>query len=465
MANLVRFSVRLLFLACSLCFAFCQTATAEIERVVMISVDGLRGDLLANLVHGSPATYPNFTRLEAQGASTYNARTDYTHTETIPDHLSMITSRPVSQPVGQPATVQHGYENNFPGANDTLHNAGNPAVDYIASVFDVVHDHGLGTALYVGKTRMEIMWRSYNAANGGPDTIGADNGRNKIDASLVTNGNGATITTAYLAAATATPPHYSFVHLVDPDTVGHSTGWGTAAWNTSVAAVDTQLGRILSFIDTNPSFAGKTALLLTGDHGGLPTRTHDDATNPANYTVPYFIWGPGIAAGVDIHSIFWNRFDPGSTRPDYNALRQPVRNVDSANLALALLGLPPVPGSSVLPQLCLASGCPPGDANGDGVVDRQDLAILAENYGTTSGATVTTGDFNGDGRTDLADLAMQKSNYGLRDFSPAALAPAVAHVPESDSLALAVAMLLVGYVFGVAGRKGVPRRRLAGCFF
>ena len=85
---------------------------------------------------------------------TFNARTDYTHTVTIPNHTCMLTGRPVLQPVGQPNTTHHGYTSNTsPTPDATLHNSGNPNLDYVASVFDVAHDHGLSTALFASKSK------------------------------------------------------------------------------------------------------------------------------------------------------------------------------------------------------------------------------------------------------------------------------------------------------------------------
>ncbi len=70
---------------------------------------------------------------------------------------------------------------------------------------------------------------------------------------------------------------------------------------------------------------------------------------PNDYTVPVFAWGPGFPAGTDIHTLFSNRADPGTNRLDYNAQWQPLRNGDTGNLALSVLGLPPIPGSFMLP--------------------------------------------------------------------------------------------------------------------
>jgi len=54
----------------------------------------------------------------------------------------------------------------------------------------------------------------------------------------------------------------------------------------------------------------------------------------------------------------------------------------------------------------------PGDANRDGSVDFNDLLIIAQNYGATSGAVWDTGDFNDDDEVNFADLLTLSQHYG-----------------------------------------------------
>src|SRR6185436_5765766 len=145
-----------------------------ITRVVQISLDGLGAKYLEPYVQNAPSQFPTFVRLMAEGAYTFNARCDFDISETVPNHVSMFTGRPVFQPLGLPDTTHHGYNNNFPTATETIHNAGNSNVTYKASMFDVAHDYGRSTAFYTGKTRLSICERSYDATNGAPDAIGID---------------------------------------------------------------------------------------------------------------------------------------------------------------------------------------------------------------------------------------------------------------------------------------------------
>jgi hypothetical protein len=336
---------------------FLSLPVARATHAVQISLDGLGAKYLEFFLTNAPQQFPNFVRLTTEGAFTLNARCDFDVSETVPNHATMFTGRPVMQPAGQPATAHHGYNNNFPGSGDTLHISGNVNIPYKASIFDVTHDYGLRTALFTGKTRLAICERSYNATNGAPDVIGADNGRDKIDFSSVADVSGANISAEMDLILqnlnSGTPPQYSFIHIAEPDLTGHASGWRSANWSNMVRLVDAELGRLLQTIDTHPLLSNRTALIITADHGGggvLPN-AHTEAFHITNYTVPFFVRAPGIPGGKDIYELFSNRGNPGTNRTDYNTQPQPVRNADASNLSLQFLGLPPIPGSLMAPTI------------------------------------------------------------------------------------------------------------------
>lgn len=326
-----------------------------VSHVVQMSLDGLAAVHLRFYVTNAPAQFPNFVRLMNEGAFTMNARCDYDISETVPNHTTMFTARPVLQPAGFPNTTHHGYNNNFPTASETIHNSGNLNVPYKFSMFDVAHDYGLTTAFYAGKTRLDLCDRSYNAVNGTNDLVGVDNGRDKIDFSSVIDIQGAAISnqvnTIVADLTSAAPRQYIFIHIAEPDLTGHSASWGSATWSNMVRVVDAQLGRILEAIDGNPVLANRTALIVTADHGGggVTANAHTEAYHINNYTIPFFLRAPGITGGTDIYELFSNRADPGTNRTDYVTQPQPVRNGDGSNLALSLLALPPIPNSFMVP--------------------------------------------------------------------------------------------------------------------
>jgi len=319
--------------------------------VIHISVDGLRGDLLEELLNedADRATkqFPNFTRLVTEGSATFNARTDVLWTNTLPNHTAMLTGRPVWPGLFQPLTVHHGWAaNSTPRPGSTLHNSGNPRLEYVASVFDVAHDHGLSTALYASKTKFVIYEQSYGPATGAPDSTGPDDGRDKIDA-YENNGNAAELVASFVSRMREEPFRYSFLHIRDPDSTGHANGWGSPQWNRAVAGADRYLGEILALIDESDKLRGETALILTADHGGIG-RNHALPWQAENYTIPFFVWGAGFPAGGDLYDVFSEiRTAPGAAQPWYVNCRQPIRNGESGNLALFLLDLEPIPGSSL----------------------------------------------------------------------------------------------------------------------
>jgi hypothetical protein len=156
--------------------------------------------------------------------------------------------------------------------------------------------------------------------------------------------------TQFIGSMQSQPFHFSLLHLAGPDASGHGSGWGTDSYKSSIEAVDAELGRIFEMLENTATLQGKTALILTSDHGGGGgwLMGHTTATHPDNFTIPFYVWGPGVAK-TDLYALNQStRTDPASdNNPVYlsKSSTMPIRNGAVANLALSLLKLPPVPGS------------------------------------------------------------------------------------------------------------------------
>lgn len=336
---------RWLWFACGAALVASPSAATAADYVIHISVDGLRSDAVTAV--GPSAS--NFYRFRTQGAFTDNARTDYDSTDTLPNHTSELTGRAV---LDRGSTLGHRWTANSTSSPDvTTHGA---AGYYVTSTFDVAHDNGLRTGLYASKERFALYNQSYGPTTGAADVTGADNGRDKIDRFVSPELDAPGAVAALLAdmASPATRSRYAFLHLTDPDTAGHGSLWNVtdpgSAYLNAVRAVDGYLGQIFHLVESTPGMAGHTAILLTADHGGPEGfALHSNPADPKTYTIPFYAWGDGVAAG-DLYAMnAGTRLDPGTGRPDYTDVGQPIRNGDVGNLALDLLGLDAIPGSSI----------------------------------------------------------------------------------------------------------------------
>lgn len=293
----------------------------------MISVDGLNPEALRVL---GPGRTPNFSRLKDEGASTLNARTAHEQTDTLPNHTGMVTGRPVSGAQG------HGVTFNDDNGSDVAHAAGR----YVASIFDVVHDSGRTTALFTNKDKFRVLDRSWDRAHGAADDTGADDGRDKIDRFVLDRPQ--VLVDAVVASLRGDLPSLTFLHIANPDEAGHAHGFMSSAYLKAVEVTDRQIGQVLNAI---ASGGRGVDVILTADHGGRGP-SHRDVTMADNYTIPFYVWGPGAAKGADLYALNPSRPNPGTSRPSY-AGKQPIRNLDVAELAVKLLGLPPVPGGQL----------------------------------------------------------------------------------------------------------------------
>lgn len=387
--------------ACALFLAAYAVTTFAAEHVIHISVDGLNARVLQSQIDAGKA--PNFKRFEDEGASTVNARADYFFTITLPNHVTILTARPVLEPDALPGAPFHDWTaNTVPLRGMTIHQHG-----YIPSVFDVVHDAGKSTAMFSSKDKFVLFNQSYNEANGAANV----HGRRKIDYFFDADDGppkySQTLNDRFVAEMSARHFNYAFVHYRDTDSVGHALRWDGSMYRWAVASVDEYLGAMFRLIDTDPELKGKTAVVLTTDHGGSAFG-HVNPTMKENFTVPVFVWGPGVARGDLYVMNRESRTDPGEQRIAYSTTNQPIRNGDTGNLALSLLGLGPIPTSVINAKQDLRTAMP-GDFNLDGIVDSADEVIWQKSRGSISNLQA---DANHDGHVDQADYQIWKSHFG-----------------------------------------------------
>lgn len=324
-----------------LSFAQADNHESKAKYVILISCDGLRPDAVEFL---GKKWAPNFYKLINEGAYTHNARTDFDYSITLPNHTCMLTGRGVTGETGHAWT-----ENSTPKLGQILHRNKKA---YVSSIFDIAHDHGIRTGLFSSKDKFILYDLSYNERSGRPDSTGEDNGKDKLDY-YHHNDKTEELIKTFTDSFSEKPYGLSMLHLRDPDTSGHAHGWDISSKSIyiyAVAKMDWIVGKILEFINSNENLKGKTALILTADHGGrLETKTHLKSDHKLNYTIPFYVWGAGVGAGLELYEINQStRKNPEETSPKYDSPNhQPIRNGDAGNLALSLLGLPAIDGSTI----------------------------------------------------------------------------------------------------------------------
>ena len=307
------------------------------DHVLIISVDGMRGDALAAWGEEGLPTFHSLW-----DAGTLNARTDPLHTKTMPNHAGMMTGRLAEGEEG------HGWTTNIddPDGGTLQDNLGGA----LPSLFDVAHAHGRRTYLYGGKDKFALFARSWGDAldvafvndlsDGATEALEA--GVTLEEALLQPS---AEVVDALLEAWEPETPSLLFLHLAAPDGAGHTEGWnlsGDSLYGRVLMGTDRLVGRILAWIEETEGLAGRTAIILTSDHGGgAPHRHHDRPEMWVDFSVPFLVWTGHGGEGRDLYFLNPQREEPGILRGD-----SPIRNSDIANLALALLGLPPIEGAT-----------------------------------------------------------------------------------------------------------------------
>lgn len=258
------------------------------ERVVIVSVDGLRPDLLLL------GDAPNIRGLLPAASYTFWATTvDHPYVYTLPSHVSMLTG---VVPDRHGVTWNEYIEQSYPQS---------------PTLFEVAGRAGRTTAMASGKMKFIAL-----AKPGTLDWSWLPSDEPVPDAHVA--GEAVRILRAHR-------PDVLFVHLPGVDTAGHLRGWGSREQLAAIAEADAAVGRVLSAV-RDLGLEERTLRIITADHGGhgMGHWGHD----PRSRTIPWIAAGPGVARNRDL------------TR--YAALG--VNTVDTFATACGALGIPLPPG-------------------------------------------------------------------------------------------------------------------------
>jgi arylsulfatase A-like enzyme len=256
----------------------------RIARVLIISIDGLRPDVLLR------ANTPRIHEMMDHGSFTLWARTTPASI-TLPSHVSMLT--------GVVPEVHAIFWNSDLPFKEPVYPAS-------PTLFELARKAGYTTAIAAGKSKFVIFDKP--AAGVEPAALSWK---------FVTKSeksNDDEVTSHALDILREHRPDVMFVHFPDCDTVGHSTGWGTTEQLAVVAHADECIGKILD-LQAEMKLADSTMIIVTADHGGAG-RTHgpEDARSR---TIPWIVTGPGVRENFDLtrlgHDIDINTYDTFAT--------------------------------------------------------------------------------------------------------------------------------------------------------
>ena len=297
------------------------------DHVILISVDGLRSDALLT---NQAKSFRNFQRL-LTGSYTLNGRTDCDFTVTLPNHIGMLTSRLTNGDGGH-----HYTENGTPSEETRLIDADGKIIE---SIFTVTAANEVHSSLIASKKKFILFKQSYGEI---------------IDDYLI-DSNGDKQITHLLndLKSHSRQRSFNFIHFLHPDVAGHTYGWNLSPdskYMQSVAAVDALLGYLFDYLDANPEYSERTAIVLTADHGGgAPHHNHHGIGHLSiNYVIPFITWAGDGQVKADLIALnSATHRDPGIDDPRPQIGKLPViRNIDAGNLCLSLLGMPSIANST-----------------------------------------------------------------------------------------------------------------------
>ncbi len=236
----------------------------RIEHVLIISIDGLRPDVLLR------ANAPHLRKMMANGAFSMWARTTEVSI-TLPSHVSMLTGT---------IPEHHGIYWNYDVPDALLY----PPLT--ATIFEVAKNAGRSTAMATGKSKFITL-----AKPGTLDYV-----------ALPTRATGGYLGDLDVAKNASRiilehRPDLIFVHFPDVDATGHGIGWGMPEQVQAASKADSAVGIVLAAL-RRAGIEKTTAIIVSADHGGAARGHGPD--DPRSRHIPWIITGPGVRKNVDL---------------------------------------------------------------------------------------------------------------------------------------------------------------------
>jgi hypothetical protein len=229
-----------------------------IDRVLIVSIDGLRPDLLLR------AYMPRVRGLCNAGTFTFWAETS-PEAYTLPCHVSMLTGAPSER---HGVTWNDYIEESYPN---------------VPTLFEVAKRAGYSTAMATGKMKFIVLTKP-----GTLDHYYLPTEEPISDREVAAQAE--RLLRNHL-------PQVMFIHLPGVDTAGHQFGWGSTEQVAAIERADVAVGLILDVL-ADLGLSDATLVILTTDHGGAG-KDHE-MNDPRSHFIPWIAAGPGLRKNYDL---------------------------------------------------------------------------------------------------------------------------------------------------------------------
>jgi len=234
-----------------------------VERVMIISIDGCRPDLLLR------ADTPNLRKLFSNGAYSFWAKTT-PNSITLPSHVSMLTGVDPRK---------HGIEWN----SDLPLLV--PFYPRVPSIFYHAKKAGYTTAMVAGKVKFNMLevQGTLDASAIPEKTAKSDDDLAAVAADIILK----------------VKPELMFVHLPGTDSAGHKYKWGSQEQMKAIESADAAIARVLAAAEEAGTLKG-TVVIISADHGGMGNGHGPDDARARH--IPWIASGPGVRSNLDLAS-------------------------------------------------------------------------------------------------------------------------------------------------------------------